>query len=122
MTQELIPDIDRSEAQIDEAPTSPNGFNVGARLRAFRQQRNISIDAVASKAGVSKSFLSRFERDLVQASIATLLRICDAIDVKPGTIFDPPTTNFVKAGEGAPSTSVGSGCANASSAVSATNT
>lgn len=102
MTQELIPDIDRSEAQIDEAPTSPNGFNVGARLRAFRQQRNISIDAVASKAGVSKSFLSRFERDLVQASIATLLRICDAIDVKPGTIFDPPTTNFVKAGEGAP--------------------
>ncbi|WP_102960451.1 helix-turn-helix domain-containing protein [Mangrovicella endophytica] len=86
----------------DEASASLNGFNVGARLRALRIQKNISIDAAAAKAGVSKSFLSRFERDLVQASIASLLRICDAIGVKPGSIFEPPTTNFVKAGEGAP--------------------
>jgi quercetin dioxygenase-like cupin family protein/DNA-binding Xre family transcriptional regulator len=102
MKQTSTTDIEALEAGIEEVPASPNGFNVGARLRAFRQQRNISIDIVASKAGVSKSFLSRFERDLVQASIATLLRICDAIDVKPGVIFDPPATSFVKAGEGAP--------------------
>ncbi|WP_062227563.1 helix-turn-helix domain-containing protein [Aureimonas frigidaquae] len=84
------------------ATSSPNGFNVGARLRAFRLQKRISIDTVAERAGVSKSFLSRFERDLVQASIASLLRICDALDVRPGAIFDPPATRFVKAGEGAP--------------------
>lgn len=93
---------DTTEPAVEDAPASPNGFNVGARLRAFRQQKNISIDVVAAKAGVSKSFLSRFERDLVQASIASLLRICDAIDVKPGAIFDPPATSFVKAGQGAP--------------------
>lgn len=102
MKHASTPETEILEPETDEVSASPNGFNVGARLRAFRQQRNISIDTVASKAGVSKSFLSRFERDLVQASIATLLRICDAIGVKPGAIFDPPATSFVRAGEGAP--------------------
>ncbi|MGQ9365732.1 helix-turn-helix domain-containing protein [Azospirillum sp. ST 5-10] len=83
------------------APSSPD-FNVGARLRAFRLQSKLSMDEVAARAGVSKSFLSRFERDLVQSSIATLLRICDAIGVKPAAIFEPPRTNFVRANEGAP--------------------
>lgn len=96
-----------SERQDNADPTQPSptpshDFNVGAKLRAFRLLRGLSMDEVAARAGVSKSFLSRFERDHVQSSIATLLRICDAVGVQPAAIFEPPTTNFVRAGEGAP--------------------
>ncbi|SEP82292.1 transcriptional regulator, XRE family with cupin sensor [Faunimonas pinastri] len=94
--------IDAEEEVIQEETSSPNGFNVGARLRAFRTQKGMSIDVAANRTGVSKSFLSRFERDLVQASIATLLRYCEVLDVKPGAIFDPPPSKLVRAGEGAP--------------------
>lgn len=75
---------------------------VGSRLRAFRKAKGLLIDDVAQRAGVTKSFISRFERDDVQASVATLLRICDAIGVKPGEIFEPPATSYVPAGKGVP--------------------
>jgi len=81
---------------------STDPFNVGSRLRALRQAKGMLIDEVAQKVGVSKSFISRFERDTVQASVATLLRICEAIGIKPGELFEPPSTRFVAAGQGAP--------------------
>lgn len=96
MTDETLP------LQNDDPGSRYQDFNVGAKLRAFRLQGNLSMDKVAARSGVSKSFLSRFERDHAQASIATLLRICDAIGVKPAAIFEPPKTNFVRAGEGSP--------------------
>jgi quercetin dioxygenase-like cupin family protein len=52
--------------------------------------------------GVNKSFLSRLERDAVAPSIATLLRVCDAIGIRPGTLFDPPPMQLVRRGEGRP--------------------
>jgi transcriptional regulator with XRE-family HTH domain len=75
---------------------------VGSRLRAFRKSKNMTIDEVAQRAGVTKSFISRFERDEVQASVATLLRVCDVIGVKPGEIFEPPATSYVPKGAGVP--------------------
>ena len=76
--------------------------NLGERLRTLRQAKGLSIEQVATSVGVTKSFLSRFERDAVSASVATLLKVCDALGVRPGTLFDPPATNLVKAGEGRP--------------------
>lgn len=77
-------------------------IKLGERLRLLRKARGLSIQQVADNVGVTKSFLSRFERDAVSASVATLLKVCDAIGVRPGTLFDPPATNLVRAGEGRP--------------------
>jgi transcriptional regulator with XRE-family HTH domain len=87
---------------IDPPPLGIEGFNVGSRLRAARQARGLLIEDVAERVGVSKSFISRFERDVVQASVATLLRVCHAIGIKPADLFSPPTTAYVPAGEGTP--------------------
>jgi transcriptional regulator with XRE-family HTH domain len=89
-----------AEGQGTEADSGE--VRVGSRLRAFRKSKGLRIDDVAQRAGVTKSFISRFERDDVQASVATLLRICDAIGVRPGEIFEPPVTSFVPAGKGSP--------------------
>ncbi|MFI5011814.1 MAG: helix-turn-helix domain-containing protein [Hyphomicrobiales bacterium] len=77
-------------------------IKVGLRLRGLRQARGLSIEQVAQAVGVTKSFISRLERDAVAASVATLLRVCDAIGVRAGTLFDPPPTRLVRRGEGTP--------------------
>jgi quercetin dioxygenase-like cupin family protein len=57
---------------------------------------------VATASGITKSFLSRLERDAVAASVATLIRVCNAIGIRPGSLFDAPETNLVRAGKGTP--------------------
>jgi transcriptional regulator with XRE-family HTH domain len=76
--------------------------SLGPKLRSERTARGLSIQQVAEAAGVTKSFLSKLETDQVSASVATLLRICDAMGVRPGTLFDPPSTNLVRNGEARP--------------------
>ena len=75
---------------------------VGLKLRGLRQARGLSIEQVAQAVGVTKSFISRLERDSVAPSVATLLRVCDAIGVRAGALFDPPPTRLVRHGEGTP--------------------
>lgn len=77
-------------------------FNVGIRLRAVRKARGMRIEEVAEKVGVSKSFISRLERNVTQASIATLLKVCEVVGITPAKLFDPPSTSFVPAGQGTP--------------------
>ncbi|MDB5816666.1 MAG: helix-turn-helix protein [Rhizobacter sp.] len=81
---------------------APEALELGDRLRSARKERGLSIEQVATLAGITKSFLSRLERDAVAASVATLLRVCNAIGIRPGSLFDPPTTNLVRASERVP--------------------
>jgi transcriptional regulator with XRE-family HTH domain len=85
----------------DDAETV-RAIGLGRRVRLARLARGMSIDDVAQASGMSKSFLSRFERDIAQASIASLLRLCEAVGIAPATLFEPPETSFVAAGRGAP--------------------
>jgi transcriptional regulator with XRE-family HTH domain len=72
---------------------------VGAKLRGLRQARGLSLDQVAQAVGVNKSFVSKLERDAVAPSIGTLLRYCDAVGIRPGSLFDPPPANLVRRSE-----------------------
>ncbi|MFS2224095.1 XRE family transcriptional regulator [Pantoea sp. B65] len=86
----------------DAMNSNQDDFNVGKRLRAVRKEKGISIDYVAEQVGVSKSFISKLERNVTQASIATLLRVCDVVGITPSKLFEPPKTSFVPAGQGTP--------------------
>jgi quercetin dioxygenase-like cupin family protein len=59
----------------------------------------MTIEALADATGLTKSFLSKLERDATSASVASLLRVCDALGLRPGTLFDPPTSSLVRADE-----------------------
>jgi quercetin dioxygenase-like cupin family protein/DNA-binding Xre family transcriptional regulator len=72
---------------------------IGPRLRAARKARRMTIEALADATGLTKSFLSKLERDATSASVASLLRVCDALGLRPGTLFDPPATWLVRGGE-----------------------
>lgn len=76
--------------------------NIGGRVRAFRKAKNLTIEEIARNSGVTKSFISRFERDEVQASVATLLKILSVIGVKLSEVFDPPEASYVPFGKGVP--------------------
>ncbi len=75
---------------------------IGARLRAARQGRRLTIRDVAGASGLTAGFLSRLERDELQPSVASLVRLCEVLGLRVGALFDPPETAVVRRGQGQP--------------------
>jgi transcriptional regulator with XRE-family HTH domain len=75
---------------------------IGAQLRAARLAACKSMAEVAEEAGLTKGFLSKLERDLANVSVASLMRLCDALGISVGSLFDPPKGEVVRAGERKP--------------------
>jgi mannose-6-phosphate isomerase-like protein (cupin superfamily) len=57
---------------------------------------------VAGASGLTAGFLSRLERDELQPSVASLVRLCEVLGVRVGSLFDPPETAVVRRGQGQP--------------------
>jgi len=80
----------------------PGSVPIGARLRAARLAARKTMAEVASEAGLTKGFLSKLERDLANVSVASLMRLCDALGIPVGSLFEPPKGEVVRAGERPP--------------------
>ncbi len=61
-------------------------INVGERLRELREERDLSIRAVARLSGLSANALSVIERGKSSPSVSTLYKIADALEI-PVTAF-----------------------------------
>ncbi len=61
----------------------PDGTRIGAQLRAARLAARMSMAEVAEQAGLTKGFVSKLERDLANVSVASLIRLCDALVLTP---------------------------------------
>jgi len=68
---------------------SADDVDVGQRLRLVRQSTKATLRDVATRAGVSDSFLSQLERGRVSCSIATLKRIATVLGVSMADLFEP---------------------------------
>jgi transcriptional regulator with XRE-family HTH domain len=75
---------------------------IGPRLRAARLSRGMSLATLAAGAGLTKGFLSQVERDLVSPSVGSLLRVCDALGVGVGELFEPVSGPLVRAADRPP--------------------
>ncbi|MDX1874174.1 XRE family transcriptional regulator [Mycolicibacterium sp. 120266] len=82
---------------------------LGPKLRAVRQERGLTLDALASEAELTKGFLSLVERGQTAVSVPNLLRICAILGVSVGALFDFPDSAMVRSGQGAPLEMGGSG-------------
>lgn len=51
------------------------------RLRALRRQHELSLDQLAQRTGLTKSYLSKVERGLSEPSISTVLKLAQAYSV-----------------------------------------
>jgi transcriptional regulator with XRE-family HTH domain len=72
--------------------------STGARLRAIRLSRGLSLTEVAQQADVTKGFLSQLERGLTNVSVPTLLRVCDVLQIGVGELFAYPDEQVVECG------------------------
>lgn len=57
-------------------------------MRALRRERGLTIEQVAAASGLTKGFISQLERDRTAPSLSSIARICDALGVRLGHIFE----------------------------------
>jgi len=83
-----------TEPLLPAAPAAD--LQLGARIRALRQARRLTLRQLAVRAGVTESFLSQVEREVASPSIATVQRIARALDVSIAQLFaEEPSTGRV---------------------------
>lgn len=70
------------------ATPSAQGNAVGARVRAFREERGMDLAALAETTNLSPSFLERLENGDIYPPIGTLQKVARALDVRLGTFLD----------------------------------
>jgi transcriptional regulator with XRE-family HTH domain len=87
-----------SEHQAPDARSEPSAeaehdrLKVGARLRAARRRQRMTLKEVATRAGISESFLSQVERGLAGVSLPTLTRVAAALGLMVADLFEPAPT------------------------------
>ena len=87
----------------------PDTARIGAQLRAARLAARMTMAEVAEQAGLTKGFVSKLERDLANVSVASLIRLCDALGVSVSSMFQAAKGEIVRRGEYPPIDFGGSG-------------
>ena len=67
-----------------------NVLTLGAKLRNLRRERGLTMREVAALSELTESFISQVERDSVNPSVASLLRIAGALGVHIADLFEAP--------------------------------
>ena len=55
----------------------------GEEMRKIRKEVGLSQEALALKANVDRSFMSKMERGIRQPTITIMFKLCDALDIQP---------------------------------------
>lgn len=74
-------------------------LRIGGQLRAARKMQQLTLDQVASSSGLTKSFISRIERDVTSPSVATLVALCDVLSITIGSLFEAPHREIITLAE-----------------------
>lgn len=69
--------------------------NIAVNLKRIRKSRNMSLDMLAEKTGVSKSMLGQIERGESNPTVATIAKIVDGIRVPFEELIYPKTNSVV---------------------------
>jgi transcriptional regulator with XRE-family HTH domain len=66
---------------------------LGERLKLLRTIHQISLDELAQRTGLTKSYLSKVERGVSEPSLATVLRLCEAYSITTGQLLGEEATD-----------------------------
>lgn len=82
---------------MDNLDFGLKALDVGSRLRALREERFISMRALARLSGLSANALSMIERGLTSPSVSTLNKLSNALEVPITAFFrfEPEKKNVV---------------------------
>jgi transcriptional regulator with XRE-family HTH domain len=75
-------------ASPDHSPEhSTEALHMGQRLKAFRQDRKLSLRDLGNRTGTTASFLSQLERGASGAAVSTLMKIAEALSISVADLF-----------------------------------
>lgn len=63
-------------------------YEIGKRIRKYREDRNLSQKALADKIGVSNSRISNWEKGINRPDADILADLCVALEVSPSELLD----------------------------------
>lgn len=63
-------------------------MNVGKRISFFREQKGMTVNKLANKAGISQSYLRSIELEEKNPTVEFLSYICEALDISLKEFFD----------------------------------
>jgi transcriptional regulator with XRE-family HTH domain len=75
------------KAPSGDVASATSGQGIGARIAFLRRQRGISLEELAQKSGLTKSFLSKLERSLSVPSISTAMALAKAFGLTVGQLM-----------------------------------
>ena len=71
--------------------------NIALNLKRIRKSKNMSLDMLAERTGVSKSTLGQIERGESNPTVSTIGKIVEGLKV-PSVCFFTSTTAFLSSG------------------------
>lgn len=77
-----------AKTQLLEGDAADAGLSLGDKIRMIRSKKDLSLQEVSQKAGISISYLSEIERGTVYPSLETLQKIAGGLEVHPGEIIN----------------------------------
>ncbi len=82
---------------MDHNDKESSNIDVGLRLRILREERGVSMRALARRSGLSANALSMIERGITSPSVTTLNKLATALEVPITAFFrlDPPRNKVV---------------------------
>jgi transcriptional regulator with XRE-family HTH domain len=89
--QEMQSEAGMTSLARTAGPTA-NEPDLGMTIRRLRESRQLSLKEVATRSGLTQSFLSQVERNLTSPSVASLRKVAQALGVSLAALFQGPTT------------------------------
>lgn len=68
-----------------------NKLAIAHKLREIRKSKNMTINELSKRTGLTASFISQLERGLTSASVATLQKIAVELEISLSVLFDSVT-------------------------------
>lgn len=62
-------------------------MKIGNVIRALREQKGLTLEALAYDAGMSGGNISRIERGVIDPPISSLIKLCTALQVPASELF-----------------------------------
>lgn len=72
---------------MSQSKPTKDGIEFGRRVRAIRTARGLSLHALGYRTHISRGYLGQLERGERNPSLATIVRLVDALEVDAGLLL-----------------------------------
>lgn len=90
MNSSIMEFMSNNKAAVSIVPTPNINLRIAARVRGLRAEQDLTLDALATQCGVSRSMLSLIERGECSPTAVILEKIATGLGASLAALFDDP--------------------------------